>query len=195
MLCFVGLAAAPLSAQYFPAGVLGSTLSEDEFRTNWYSRNIKALHEPSLWEVSRQNPKAEVYRFLYVRTFDHPISIRLVVRKSGSGWINTHITGGAAGYDPGRIVQYRISWLTKGKTQSFVTALNSADFWNMPTHIDPPKDVIQLDGAQWILEGVKNGQYHIVDRWSPEAADPVRAIGLLALKLGRVRHLRSSEIY
>jgi len=30
--------------------------------------------------------------------------------------------------------------------------------------------VLGVDGARWVLEGVKNGEYHVVDRWSPEAA-------------------------
>jgi len=51
-----------------------------------------------------------------------------------------------------------------------------------------------LGGAQWIVEGVKNGKYPIVDRWSPETADPVRTIGLLSLKLGRAR-IRSARVY
>jgi len=44
------------------------------------------------------------------------------------------------------------------------------------------------------VEGVKNGQYHVVDRWSPDTADPVREIGLLSLKLGRFR-IRPGDVY
>ena len=64
----------------------------------------------------------------------------------------------------------------------------------MPALPEPQENIVNLDGAQWIVEGVKNGQYHVVDRWSPDAPDPVRAIGLLALRLGRVK-LHRGEIY
>lgn len=194
LLCVLTFAAAPLTAQYFPPGVFDNTPRKDESTANEYGTFLKALHEPSLWELSRQKPEAEVYRFLWLRTFHHPIAVRLVVRKSGSGWINSHMTTGKGGYQPGRITQFSVSWLTKNRTQSFLAALDSADFWNLPTHPDD-KNVVKLDGAHWILEGVKNGKYRLIDRWSPESPDPVRAIGLLALKLGRIRHLRSGEIY
>jgi hypothetical protein len=193
VLGFLTLAAVPLSAQYFPPGVFDKTPQKDEGTASYYACVLKALHEPSLWELSRQRPDVEVYRFFWLRSFDHPISVRLVVRKSGSGWIHSHVTSGKGGDQPGRIVRYRVSWLTKNKTQSFLMELDSADVWNLPTHADDA-NVVRLDGARWIVEGVKNGQYHVIDRWSPAPPDPVRAIGLLALKLGSVR-LHPREIY
>lgn len=195
VLCFLMLWACVLPGQeYFPPGVLGETPQEHEFNSHWYSRQLKALHEPSLWELSQRDPKAEVYRFLWLRSFHHPISVRLVVRSSGSGWMNSHMTSGKGGYAPGRITRYNIFWLTKSKTQSFLAALESADFWNLPTLLPAKENTVNLDGAQWILEGAKNGHYRIIDRWSPETPDPVRAIGMLALKLGRFK-LRSTDLY
>ncbi|HXB71415.1 MAG TPA: hypothetical protein VNY05_24485 [Candidatus Acidoferrales bacterium] len=41
---------------------------------------------------------------------------------------------------------------------------------------------------------MKNGQYHVVDRWSPDDADPVHALGLTALKLARFR-IRARDLY
>ena len=52
-------------------------------------------------------------------------------------------------------------------------------------------DETGLDGAQWIIEGLLNGNYHIVDRWSPEEGS-IRAIGLHFLKLS---DLKVDEIY
>jgi len=195
-----GVRALP-AQQYFPPGVLGHDAEQHNFTANWYAKELKALHEPSLWELSR-DPTVEAYRFLYVRSFDHPIAVRLVLRASGSGWMHVRMTSGQGGYEPGRIIRWGVSWLTKAKTQSLLEALAAVDFWNLPTlagtdQTPPGPDgrvAIGLDGAQWIVEGVKNGQYHIVDRWSPEIADPVRAIGLLNLKLGRVR-IASAKVY
>jgi hypothetical protein len=194
VLCFLTLAAVPLPAQYFPPGVFDKTPQKDESATNYYGKFLKALHEPSLWELSRQKPEAEVYRFLWLRTFHRPIAIRLVVRKSGSGWINSHMTSGKGGDQPGRIMTYRVSWLTKNRTQSFLMELDSVDFWHLPTCASD-QNPAKAGGAHWVLAGVKNGQYHLIDRWSPELPDPVREIGLLALKLGRIRGLHRDQIY
>jgi hypothetical protein len=199
VLCLLIAGVGTLHAQqYFPPGVLGTTTQEHDFKANWYAKELKALHEPSLWELS-QDPNVEAYRFLWVRTFDHPIAARLVVRASGSGWMHARMTSGQGGYKPGRIIRWGVSWLTKAKTQSLLQALAAADFWNLPTLAGPnagPDGVqrIGVDGAQWIVEGVKNGQYHVVDRWSPETGDPVREIGMLSLKLGRFR-IRSGGVY
>ncbi len=38
--------------------------------------------------------------------------------------------------------------------------------------------MIVLDGAQWIIEMVKDGRYHVVDRLSPRDDDAVHAIGI-----------------
>ena len=191
------LASGALSAQqYFPPGVLDKNPRWDQLITNWYSSHLKALREPSLWELSRQDPKAEAYRFLWLRSFHHPIAVRLVVRADGSGWINLRETRGEGGdvSGGGGINRYGVSWLRKSLTQSFLVEVQNADFWNLPTFLDPDPNIAHLDGAQWIVEGVRNGEYHVVDWWSPQAGDPVRAIGLLALKLGRFK-IRASEIY
>jgi hypothetical protein len=188
--------------QYFPPGVLDTTPQGHELKAGWYGKQLKALHEPSLWELSRNDPKVEAYRFLWLRSLHHPVAVRLVVRQGGSGWMHVRMTSGQSGYETGRIIRYGVSWLTKSKTQSLVAALAAADFWNLPTLVGvnearPGLDGtvgIGLGGAQWVVEGVKDGRYHVVDRWSPGSEDPVREIGMLSLKLGRFR-VRPSDVY
>ena len=57
--------------------------------------------------------------------------------------------------------------VTPEKIARFSTALAKADFWNMLP--DEPSRGLRLDGAEWILEGVQDGKYHIVVRWCPAA--------------------------
>jgi hypothetical protein len=183
-----------LAQQYFPDGVLGRNPQEHQSTVDRYTKYLKALHEPSLWELSQQDPNAEVYRFLWLRSFHNPIAVRLVVRASGSGWIHSRRTRLKRDYEPGGITHYSNSWLRKARTQSFVSAFEHANLWNLPTLREPIANVVQVDGAQWVIESVRNGKYHVVDRWSPEAGDPIREMGLLALKLSRLR-VRAAEIY
>jgi hypothetical protein len=51
-----------------------------------------------------------------------------------------------------------------------------------------------VDGAQWIIEGARNGTYHIVDRWSPEDGE-IRALGLLILNDLAKMKLAAKEVY
>ncbi len=55
-------------------------------------------------------------------------------------------------------------------------------------------DEIGVDGAQWIVEGIKDGRYKVVDRWSPEKG-AVRALGLtMLLDLAKLK-LQYREVY
>ena len=57
------------------------------------------------------------------------------------------------------------------------------DFWRMPTL--PLKGPPGLDGAQWIVEGRRGGDYHVVDRWTPREG-VYRDAGLAFLKLAGI---------
>ncbi len=56
-------------------------------------------------------------------------------------------------------------------------------FWQLPT--EETAGVIGMDGARWIVEGVKAGRYHLVDRWSPKDG-AVREFGLLLVGLSEI---------
>ena len=50
------------------------------------------------------------------------------------------------------------------------------------------------DGSQWVIEGVRAGRYHVVDRWTPSKG-VVRELGLmLAFDLAKM-DIPKNEIY
>ena len=165
--------------QYFPPGLLGVDAKEDEFRQQWYSKHLAALHEPSMLETSRRDMAAEEYRFLYLRTGDHPISVRIVVKSNHTAKLISKETSGKGGGEPGRLIRNREDRLSKLRTEAFLLASDDLSFWTLPTLIEQEdKNVVHLDGSQWIFEGVKEGRYHIVDRWSPDrSTDAIKIIG------------------
>jgi len=167
---------------YFPPGI-----PED---TSDHALVLKALREPSLWELSRRDPSAEAYRFLYLRERDRPASIRFLVSKSGStGWFYRRMCAGR-GDQPGGIREYGMSWSWKSRTASFLAIIEDQGFWNLAT-LDA-----RVSGCQshWIIEGIRQGQYHVVDRCSPDPADPARVIAAHAMKWGNLR-IQKSRIY
>ena len=164
---------------YFPEQVLGDDAQEAKFKVEWYSKFLTGLHEPSLWESSK-NQKTETYRFLWLRSFDHPISVRLDTQSDGTALLTTKISSGHGGYEPGKLIENRARKLNREQTRWFLDRVEELKFCSLPT--TPPKDArtVGLDGAQWILEGVKDTQYHVVDRWSPDNG-AVRTLGLAML--------------
>jgi hypothetical protein len=175
---------------YFAKGVLGLGDQEDQFRASWYGRNLRALQEPSLFALTK-TPSSESYRFLWLRTFHHPVSVRVDCKPDGSSIVIAKITSGAAGYDPGIVSQTSSHTMTKEQTQAFLKHVAAANFWQMPSQ-DYERG--GADGAQWVIEGVKNGNYHLVDRWTPESG-AVHDLGMIfAFELGQLP-IPKSEIY
>src|SRR5215471_9631010 len=95
----VAVVATAATADYFPEGSLGDTHAEHEFAAAWYSKHLAALSEPPLWKVSRQHPAVEEYRFLWLRTFHHPLSVRLTVASDSAGTLTYKETSGKGGYE------------------------------------------------------------------------------------------------
>jgi hypothetical protein len=179
---------------YFPPGVLARTQEASEVAANRYSNFLKALHEPSLLELAQQDSSAEAYRFLWLREFKRPASIRFVAKPSGTGWFYRRMTPGQGGAQPGRLAEYGMSWSWKSRTASFLRTVEGAGFWNLPTLADADGSAIPACRAHWIVEGIRNGQYHVVDRCSPDQTDPVREVAMRAMKLGNLK-VHGSKVY
>ncbi len=158
----------------------------------WYAKHLRAMREPSLWKSSKDTSK-QSYRFLWLRTFHHPVSARLEVAKDGTAQLFVKVLSGQGGYEPGHAILNRNSKVSKEAVDHFLELLQKADFWNLPTE-EPETNVIGNDGAQWIIEGVTGGRYHVVDRWSPDEGSFRKAALFLALNLGELNP-RYQEVY
>lgn len=80
--------------------------------------------------------------------------------------------------------------LATQETRRFLDKIQEVGFWGLPSSHEPD---IGLDGAQWIIEGVKDGKYHIADRWSPSKGS-VYDLGMLAIQLSEL-NIPKREIY
>jgi len=101
----------------------------------------------------------------------------------GSFELISKVADGAGGYAPGKIVSKTARTLNADEAQKLLSSLDRARFWGAP---NPINDQRGTDGSQWIIEGVKSGRYHVIDRWSPHAG-PAYVLGLLmAFELGKL---------
>jgi hypothetical protein len=123
------------------------------------------MKEKSLWILSQKDSSSTVYRFLWLPTFDHPVSVR-IMRSGESAVLHVVQLDGRGGYEPGKIAVNKIAKLSGKQWDEFQRRLDKAKFWSMPTEDEGTQGT---DGDQLILEGVKAGKYHIVDRWSPDS--------------------------
>ncbi len=168
------LACAVQGQEFFPENVLGRTPEEHAPKATRYSKYLSAMGEPSLWRLSQQNPPIEMYRFTWLRSFDRPIAVRVVVDEKRKAVVLTKILSGKGGYEPGKLVVSRSKRLDATPAMAF--AREPFDGLDVPTLT--ADDRITLDGAEWIVEWVKDGDYHVVVRTSPPQSDPVHAFGM-----------------
>lgn len=144
---------------YLPENT-GLELDEDIFEI-WHTPRFAAMKEKSLLDIS--NKDLEVYRFLWLRSFDDPIFVR-VVRSGTEIHLVTKELKIEYGRKPQKAVRSFERNLSESEWDELLQKLQKARFWEMPTGIDD----IDPDGAAWILEGVRDERYHQVDRHSPE---------------------------
>src|ERR1017187_7041429 len=162
LLC--SIAAALGQEPYFPQGALEDNPQGDSFRSNWYSRHLKALGEPSLFQMAK-NSKAESYRFVWLRTFHHPVIVRVDINADGSAELTTKVSNGAGGYEPGKLIENASRPLIQRQTEKFLATIKRLQFWELPTN--ETSEGVGCDGSQWLIEAVPAGKYHVVDRWTP----------------------------
>lgn len=134
----------------FPKGV-------DQFCTKVNAEFLIVLKEN---KIDTLNTEKEIYRFLWLRTFHNPIviSIEKNDKEIKLFWKRSNAEGG---YEDGKIVENKSIELSRKQWNEFKSLLKKSNFWKNPS-IKNDRDIIQAkDGAQWVLEGIKNNEYHI----------------------------------
>jgi len=150
----------------FPENALNDRWeNEDRLLDDWYGKHLRAMREKSLLDISDKN--TETYRFLWLRTFHHPIAVT-AIREGYSFRMVSRELDGAGGYEPGKMHRTDNIELSKDQWCKLIKLLDDASYWNMPPH---QRDESGEDGAQWVLEGVSDNRYHLVDRWSPTTGE------------------------
>ena len=147
-----------MNTSFFPA-------SFNEFRREWYGKHLSAMGEPSLVELASRGEMA--VRFLWLRTFHQPIAVRVQGTAGAAQLVATRLSG-MGGYEPGAVDLRAKRELSVDEWHRLGQALHDAAFETIQADVTS----IGADGAQWIIERAKDGEYRAVDRWSPEADGP-----------------------
>ncbi len=163
---------------YFPEKIFGNDMSPKHSVAGWYGKHLKAMSEKSLLDISDENTK--VYRFLWLRTFHHPIFVR-IERNRNEVKLFTNELDGAGGYEPGKVLRTNSRNLTEEEWCGLLRLFDKANYWKLPSN----NEDLGNDGAQWILEAVEDNRYHIVERWSPQEGE-YREACIYLLKLSGI---------
>jgi len=140
---------------YFPAQIF--TGRSGDFHVHWFSRELYALGEKPMWTPASGNERT--YRITVLPAFRARESVTLTVMPDETGQIKFR-TSDAHSHRLNVDSPHAIS---PQQVADFTAALNRIQFWQLPTEV-PPRG---FDGAEWILEGVQDGRYHLAHRWCP----------------------------
>lgn len=122
------------------------------FVLDWFSNDLLFFQEPMISE----GYKCDVYRFLYLRSFNVPVVMRME-RNNGEisiRWKKCRYNQQLDQYEWGVDSTKKLS---NREWAKFEKMLDKVDYWNMPTENDDGA----MDGAEWILEAFVNGKYKI----------------------------------
>jgi len=144
-------------------------------------KSLQTLPKPTMKFVSR---------FLWLRSFHRPISIRVTKYEDGKTTSSAKQLSGRGGFEPGHLVKDTVVDWTEKQFQKFQQELNSAKFYNQKSE---DESISGYDGAQWIFEANNSGQYHFVDRWSPNSE--LRYLGIYLLESASLLPSTKSDIY
>lgn len=151
---------------YYPLNAFANSNSKpelNEFLVEWFSKHLYAMKEPLLF--NKESDK-EVFRFLWLRTFEDPISIR-IEKENEEVMLYWKQCDGAGGYAPGILILNKKKKIDMKNWDHFKSMLDSMDYWKVATNDTKSSG---LDGSRWILEGSTIDQYHVINRWSPSSS-------------------------
>lgn len=134
-LAFAFFSVSTWAGEFFPEGVFFERADRHQSKVTWYGKHLRAMNEPSLFEL-RLNKDMRVYRFLWLRTFDNPISVRLIVNDDSSGRLIAKVTSGAGGYEPGDVTEEIVKPISAENVLALERALEDLDFWDLPTTVE-----------------------------------------------------------
>lgn len=142
-------------------GFVTRRTDQAHFNEWWYSNKLYKSREPVLYNGWFEH---EIYRFTWLRSFDEPVVIR-IENKEDSIRLFVKMLDYDDFYVSNEIILNDTIVLNASQWTEFTEKLKKIDFWSIDP-IENTHGAIGTDGAQWILEGLKDGEYHMVDRWN-----------------------------
>jgi hypothetical protein len=114
-------------------------------------------------------------------------SVVRVCREAGGWEVIGKVSDTRGELAPGRLAWQQRRLLDARETAQMEQLCDALHFRSMSAEVSR----MGMDGYRWFLEGVGNGEYHVIRRWCPEEP-PLRAFGGFLLEVSGVRAYRPS---
>jgi hypothetical protein len=168
----------------------------------WSSGIARKMREDSLLPAP---PGMEAYRFTWERSFHDYVVIRVEHRGPvhslhvkvralhSDEWLTDRRIVLTPGNGIGDWLTDRRILLTPSQWQELRRRLEQARFWLDNRYRTEPEVIEYMDGATWMLEGVRGGSYHMLYVHSPHSEGPAGAFRAACLYLVELSGLSIPE--
>jgi hypothetical protein len=174
LVILIGCSSRTKRTGFFPDGTFHDNPERDADISEWTAAKLNILQEPSLSALSNDS-KVQCYRLLMLPAFDKPTAVRLTIKSDDTGTLDVKIMKEPGENEPARLIESKTIQASQQQVADFLHLLDKANFWHLPVR-DERRG---LDGATVIIEGVKDGEYQVVKRWSPEEGAYLDAVSFL----------------
>lgn len=162
-------------------------LESSKRTAEWFSMQLSDLKEPSLYSQNVED-NFESYRFLWLRSFHNPISIR-IEKKQNRISLYWKIGKGEGGYAPQGIKKQGKRNLKECDWNEFMRLIILTNFDSLPNeHRFFPEN----DGATWTIERKMSNSFKAHNTINPNKE--FRECCLFLLKLSKIK-VKEAEIY
>ena len=146
-----------------------------------YPKILGAAREEN-WKLLADDDRFEGYRFIWIRSFDEPVVIKLERLPGAAPAVSVKIFDGPGSHDYGELGTIRQRLATIAELTELHELAADLEFWSRPPEVVRPGWMC-LDGATWVIEGVRDGRYHYMSRHCPESDSAALPLGkhLMAL--------------
>jgi hypothetical protein len=148
---------------FFPDRTFHDDPKRNAAISEWTVAYLNILQEPSLFALSNDS-KVQCYRLLLLPSFEGPTAMRLTIKSDDTGTLDVKIMNEPGENEQARLSESKTMQASQQQVTNFLQLLDKANFWCLPVRNERKG----LDGSTWIIEGVKDGEYQVVNRWSPE---------------------------
>ncbi len=167
--------------KYFPIEVFGSNRSQPAM---WYSWFLRSMWERP-WDECVSPECPQVYRLLIAtRPYNAPVVVRLRVRTVGVSELIAKV--GRDGGHPQILTLSRTTDPTRADVDEFLKHIDEAGFWSLPARVPIDLHHVPMGEASWMLEGIRDGRYHLVYRVASELGSLKSPLNLLVKSLGNL---------
>jgi hypothetical protein len=152
-----------VSDYYFPLNTFSERGNVEAQLQTWYGRNLDVLDNENL---TRLGANINALRFICLRAFHRPFSIKLLWTADNAK-LEYSMSDGRGGYEPGELTTHFSRMIGRNQIDELMRLVNRHDLFNQPTVLSSDRG--GMDGSKWILEANINGQYKVIDRWTPNS--------------------------